>query len=144
MQEFHTWIWEHLSRFEPLCQHYRNPPFDALVLPHGTFLAPHPHPSSCSDAALDYWLKFIPDSETKLRYEVVEYLRTYWDLCRKWNHKVLARERKRDLVSSVRWSENGPYWTSITSKSCTMDLRSGVGMRERLSSKVLASENRFK
>lgn len=44
---------------------------------------------------------------------------------------LLTGARNWDVASSVACSKGGPYWCKRTSISCTMDLKSDVGIRER-------------
>ncbi len=52
---------------------------------------------------------------------------------------ALTGDRNRELVSAVVCSIGGPYCISKISISCTMVLKSVVGIRERWTSKVAIS-----
>ena len=73
------------------------------------------------------FLKAKPNWATK-RLEI-------WEQWSEFLHRrrvlELTGARKWDVVSSVRCSIGGPYWCSRMSISCTMDLKSDVGIRER-------------
>ena len=56
--------------------------------------------------------------------------------CRMKSWLTVTGERNRDVASAILCSIRRPYCTSIISISCAMDLKNGVGMRERWSSKV--------
>ena len=74
----------------------------------------------------------VPKSKVKYRDKTIKDLRANFDFV--WSMKswlALTGDRNWDFASSVSCSIGGPYCTSIVSISCTMDLKSVVGMRER-------------
>lgn len=98
------------------------------------------HPAFSSDTTFDNGFGQVPKSKVEYRDKTIKNLRANFDFVysmKSW--LTLTGDRNRDLVSSVSCSIGGPYCTSIISISCTMDLKSAVGMRERWSSKVLTS-----
>jgi hypothetical protein len=98
------------------------------------------HPAFGSDTTFDNGFGQIPKSKVEYSDKTIKDLRANFDfVCGMKSWLALTGDRNRDLASSVSCSIGGPYCTSIISISCTMDLKSAVGMRERWSSKVLIS-----